>query len=264
MGGTRIGTTDQVQTAVLDVRTDSVTLARGEHLVAINGCTDCHGENLGGAVMVDEPPFRVTASNLTSGAGGIGSEYTAADFDRAIRHGVRKDGRSLLIMPSAAFHGLSNEDAAAIIAYLQQVPPVDNELPATEIRTPGRILVAAAMIDPAFEVRTEPARSAPAPPAGPTAEYGEYLASITCQYCHGADLRGGQPPMPDAPPAPDLAASGQWNLDDFKHALRTGERPGGKAAMNPEFMPYVITSHMTDAELEALHGYLATLLEGDV
>lgn len=263
VGSSKLSATYAVQTAALTVEPDSATLARGVHLVNINGCRDCHGEDLSGKVMVDEPPFRISASNLTSGAGGIGDEYTAEDFDRAIRHGIKKSGLPVFIMPSAAFHGLSNEDAAAIIAYVQQIPPVDNMLPTTEVRVPGRLLVAAAQIDPTFEVRTEPARSTPAPEAGPTAEYGEYLASITCQYCHGSDLRGGVPPMPDAPPAPDLAAAGQWTLEEFKHALRTGERPSGKAAMDPEFMPIGLTNKMTDADLEALHSHLAELLNSD-
>lgn len=264
IGGTRLATVYSVQTASLVVNADSTTLARGKHLVDINGCADCHASDLSGKVIVDEPPFRIVAPNLTAGEGGIGSDYGTGDFDRAIRHGVKKDGRSLLIMPSAAFHNLSDDDAAAIIAYLQQVPPVDNTIPATEVRVPGRFLVAAALFDPAFEVRTAAARSTPAPEMGPTAAYGEYLASVTCQYCHGSDLRGAIPPMPGSPPAPDLAASGQWSLDAFKHALRTGERPAGKAPMDPEFMPYQITSHMTDVELEALHAHLASLLEDEV
>src|SRR5690606_32604677 len=98
-------------------------------------------------------------------AGGVGGRYTATDFDRAIRHGLRPDGSPLLIMPSAAFHRLSDRDAADLIAYLQQVPPVDHELPATEVRTPGR-LMAAFLLDPAFEVRLERTR-ADHPPVGP-------------------------------------------------------------------------------------------------
>lgn len=260
VGSSKVGAVYDVQTASLTIRSDSATLARGAHLAAIHGCTDCHGADLSGSIMVDAPPFRLTASNLTKGAGGIGSTYTAEDFDRAIRHGVRKNGTALYIMPSAAFHNLSDEDAAAIIAHVQAAPPVDNVLPPTEVRAPGRLLVAAAALDPAFEVRTGRARTA-APAVAATAEYGEYLASVTCQYCHGSDLRGAQPPMPESLYAPDLAAAGQWTLDQFKHALRTGERPDGKPAMQQEFMPYKLTAHMTDVELEALHKYLATLLD---
>src|SRR5690606_21794416 len=183
-------------------------------------------------VFADAPPFRMVASNLTRGRGGVGAIYDAVDFDRAIRHGVRPDGTSLFLMPAAGYHGLSDDDAAHIIAYLMNIPPVDNELPEREIRPLGRIL-AVVNLDPAMEVSLEPAR-ATAPPPSASAEYGEYQVSVTCAHCHGADLRGAQPPNPDSPPAPDLAVAGQWDLATFQQTLRTGVRPDG-SQMNPEF-----------------------------
>lgn len=256
IGSSRIEAEHEVATAHLELPTDSAALAYGRHLSLIHGCRECHGSDLSGQIFIDAPPFRVTASNLTPGRGGVGAAYSAVDFDRAIRHGLRPDGRAVQVMPSAAFHNMSDADAAALIAHLQTVPAVDNELPPTEIKVIGRIMSAAAM-DPAYEVRTDPARSV-APTPGPTAEYGKYLSSITCQYCHGADLRGAQPPNPSSPPAPDLAAAGSWTLEQFKHALRTGERPAGPP-LQAEYMPYMVTNHMKDLELEALHLYLSTL-----
>lgn len=257
IGSSRIGRTYEAQTANLLVSQDAEAVSRGAHVASINGCTDCHAPNLGGQVFVDEPPFRIIAPNLTRGRGGVGGRYTPATFDRAIRHGIGYDGRGLLVMPSAAFHNLSDRDAADLIAYLSQMPPVDNELPPTEIRPLGRLLASFA-IDPTMEVNTAPARSeAPAP--GRTAEYGAYLTSITCAYCHGADLRGAQPPVPDSPPAPDLASAGQWPVDAFVHALRTGETPGGRQ-LNPEVMPWTFTRNMSDDEIAAIHMHLATLI----
>lgn len=257
IGGNKVDQTYDIPTAALVVTSDSASVARGAHVAAINGCTDCHGADLSGQVFVDAPPFRIVASNLTSGRGGVGSRYSDADWDRTIRHGVRPDGRAVLIMPSAAFHQISDDDTAVLIAYLKSVAPVDNELPATEVRAPGRLLAAFA-IDPAFEVRTTAARaSAPAP--GPTAEYGEYLASGTCAYCHGADMQGlTKPPNPDSPPAPSLVAAAQWTLDEFMQTLRTGTTPSGRT-LDPGFMPWKITAHMTDEELIALHTYLRSL-----
>lgn len=258
VGSSRVDRSYEVQTANLTVAADAGTIARGAHLADINGCTDCHGPNLGGQVFADAPPFRIVASNLTRGRGGVGAVYDARSFDRAIRHGVRYDGRALQIMPSAAFHNLADDDAAAIIAYLQQVPPVDNELPATVVRPMGRLLSAFAL-DPSFEVREASARTT-APTPAPTLEYGQYLTSITCAYCHGPDLRGAQPPNPDSPPAPDLAAAGQWQLDQLKHALRTGQTPGGRQ-LDPAMMPWTFTSKMNDVELEAIHAHLRTLID---
>ena len=256
VGNAKVNRTYAVQTARLTVTADSATVARGAHLVAINGCRDCHGEDLGGQVFADAPPFRVVAANLTRGKGGIGARYTVEDFDRAVRHGVKPDGRSVVIMPSAAFHSLSDADMAAMIAYLQQVPPVDNELPQTEVRLLGRLL-SAGPFDPAFEVNTVPAR-ADAPAAGPTAEYGAYLAA-TCVYCHGAALEGMErPPNPSSPPAPPLVAAGRWTPDEFKQTLRTGVTPSGNV-LDPKFMPWTFTAHMTDTELEALYAYIGSV-----
>ncbi|NNF57994.1 MAG: cytochrome c [Rhodothermaceae bacterium] len=259
IGGSKLNQTYAVHTADLVIPTDSASLVRGAHLARINGCTDCHGPDLSGQVFVDAPPFRVVAANLTAGAGGIGRTYTAEDWDRTIRHGVKPDGKPVFIMPSAAFHRLSDEDTAALIAYLQQVPAVDHDLPPTEIRTPGR-LMAAGPLDVAMEVRTEPARSS-RPPIGPTADYGEYLASGVCAYCHGEGLLGAQPATPGSPPAPSLVAAGQWSLDEFTTTLRTGTTPGGRT-LDPEFMPVAFTSQYDSTEYRALHAYLETLQGG--
>ncbi|MDX1420503.1 MAG: cytochrome c [Rubricoccaceae bacterium] len=256
VGGANLNETFEVQTAALEIPTDSASIARGAHLARTNGCTDCHGPDLSGQVFADAPPFRVVASNLTAGAGGVGRAYTAEDLDRAIRHGVKPDGRPVMIMPSAAFHQMSDEDAAALIAYLQQVPPVDNELPPTEFRVPGRIM-AAALLDASMEVRTEPAR-ATRPAVGPTGEYGAYLASITCAYCHGEALEGAVPPIPGSPKAPPLAAAGQWSFDEFVTTLQTGTTPSGRA-LDPEFMPIAFTSQFDSTEYRALHAHLRQL-----
>ena len=247
-----------VQTASLTIATDSASLARGKHLADINGCTDCHGADLSGQVFADAPPFLISAANLTSGRGGLGGMYTAEDFDRAIRHGIKKDGKPVVIMPSLAFHNLSDDDAAAIIGYVQSVPPVDNELPASQLRFLGTML-AGTVLDLEMEVRTDAARSKAAPPAGATREYGEYLTSITCAYCHGADLGGIEtPPIPGSPPSPSLAGAGQWPLEAFRNTLRTGVRPNGDS-LAVDFMPITFTKMMTDDELEAIHLHLASL-----
>ena len=106
------------------------SLARGQHLVEI-GCADCHGADLSGKAVIDEPPLAsIYASNLTAGQGGIGQSYTNdADWVRAIRHGIRPDGTPLLVMPSQVYYYYSDEDVAAIVAYAKKVAPVDNELP---------------------------------------------------------------------------------------------------------------------------------------
>ena len=86
-----------VTSETVAVSDDSTTLARGRHLATVIGkCVECHGESFQGTAMIDAAPMgRLVAPNLTSGQGGVGSDLTPADFERAIRHGSRRTaGRS--------------------------------------------------------------------------------------------------------------------------------------------------------------------------
>jgi len=253
MGGRAWDRVHQVPTADLTIPSDDSSIARGRHWAGILGCVDCHGQDLGGSILADAPPFLIAAPNLTSGRGGVGTTYTAVDWDRSVRHGVRPNGQSLFIMPARAYHSLADSDIADLIAYLQRVPPVDRETPAREIRPLGRLLGAGPM-DTDFEVMTEPT-SDDAPPLGATAEYGGYLTAV-CAYCHGNDLRGMQPPDPDMPLAPDLGSAGQLPFETFEQILRTGRLPDGRALVG---MPWEVTARMTDTELRAIHTRLAQL-----
>lgn len=258
IGSSKANKTYEVTESLLTtVPEDSASLAYGEHLSKIHGCQSCHTENLGGKVFVDAPPFRAVAANLTSGKGGIAQSYSIQDWDRAIRYGIKPDGTAEFLMPSKTLHNLSDADAGALIAYMRSVAPVDNELPATELRTLGKILTAAGEFDAAAETHTVANRE-PAPPAGITAEYGKYLSSITCTHCHGANMEGGVPLGPDAPAPPPLVASGQWSFDMFQKAMRTGVTPTD-LLMDNDMMPWEAFKHMTDEELQAIHLYLQTL-----
>ena len=253
----KLNATYQIAVNPLDVSTDSATVARGEHLVQILSCQECHGAQLAGTVFVDAPPFRVVATNLTSGAGGVGAYYDDAAWDRALRHGVDYRGQSLVLMPSQLFHNLSDEDAAAVIAYLKTLPPVDNVLPETELRVIGRPIVAmtggilqADLIDHA--------RPAPTAEPGATAAYGAYLASVSCIECHGADLRGGMHPSGEGPPVPGLEGVKDWSRDDFARTVRTGNTPDGRQ-LDGKLMPWRFYQHLTDEEVDALYAHLQTL-----
>lgn len=245
-----------VHTPTTAAVTDSASLALGASLVNKLGCTDCHTPQLSGKVMIDAPPFFVVASNLTSGEGGVGKQYSAIDFDRAIRQGVRPNGSSLMIMPSRAYNELADDEAAAIIGYIKSLAPVDNELPKSQLRPLGIVLTGAGAFDPAFEV-TEAApalKNAPAPAA--TVEFGEYKAAI-CRYCHQANLEGGVA-MGPGPVPPNIKPYGTLPLDVFIKTIRTGESPAGRK-FDDEAMPTKIFETWTDQELEAVQLYIASL-----
>jgi mono/diheme cytochrome c family protein len=181
---------------------------------------------------------------------------------RAIRRGVHRDGTSLVVMPSEVYVRLSEPDLAALVAYVRQLPPVDRVVPATRFGPLGRALLAAGKLNILVAAKTPALPLAPGVPAGPTREYGRYLADVTgCHGCHGFGLSGGRVAGPSSfPPAANLTPAGRaggWTEAEFFRALREGRRPDG-STIN-EFMPWRMYAQMTDDELRALRAYLRSV-----
>jgi mono/diheme cytochrome c family protein len=265
LSGSKLKKTYDVPAETLAVAGDSATVARGEHLVkAVSVCVGCHTESLAGDQFIDDAAFaRVAATNLTPGKGGVGSRHTDATWERAIRHGISVDGRALAIMPSHFYNAMSNEDLAAVIAYLKTLPPVEKEHKPFSAGPVARMLIAANKL-PFFAAATidHAAPHKPAPPAGATSEYGSYLVGIgACRECHGPNLSGG--PLPGEPPdgkkGSNLTPTGLRAYDEgtFVTAIRTGARPAG--APIDTLMPWKLYGRMTDDELKAVWRYLQTL-----
>lgn len=260
----RLNRTYAVEVQPLAINTDVDTIERGKHLAtAITKCAECHGENLGGAVFLDIPPGRIVASNITSGRNGVAAQMTDEDWVRAIRYGIDTNGHALLVMPTEEFHVMDDADLAAVIAYMKSVPPVDSDLPPTEMRFLGRALMAFGQLNMLGTEHISLTPPPPAPPAGVTIEYGRYLANIGgCVGCHGPGLSGGRVPgtPPELPPASNLTPSGQlqvWSEEDFFRAMREGMRPGD-IPIHP-FMPWKATRLMTDDEIRATLAYLRSV-----
>jgi mono/diheme cytochrome c family protein/cytochrome c553 len=236
--------------------------ARGDYLARTRGCRECHGEDLGGRIMVDDRwLLRLVAPNLTRGAGGAATPRDAARFDLALRHGIGSDRRALVGMPSRAFARISDEEVAHLRAFLRVAPPVQRELPATRVGPLGHVLLAVGAFSlPAESIAHERAPPARAPELRASVEYGEYLAQ-GCKGCHGADFRGGlRHGPPDFPPSANLTPHrdglASWNQADFERALRDGIRPDG-SAIDARAMPVAATRALEPVELEALWAYLS-------
>ena len=74
ISGSKIGQVYNIPQETITVPTDAETIAHGELLANVSGCTDCHIQNLSGQIFIDEPAVAILAApNLTSGQGGIGS-----------------------------------------------------------------------------------------------------------------------------------------------------------------------------------------------
>ncbi|HEY7502772.1 MAG TPA: cytochrome c [Gemmatimonadales bacterium] len=240
--------------------TDSASLAWGRHLVeAVAKCQDCHEGDLGGKMMIDDAAFaRLATANLTAGRGGLAA-YTDADFERAIRHGVGRDGRPLIFMPSDAYGILTDEDLAAMLGYLRSFPPVDRGHPDPKVGPVARLLYLTGKLPLLpVEITRHDAPRAPRKPVV-SVEYGEYLATIGgCRSCHGQRLAG------DAnPDAPDITGGrlAAWREVDFFRVLREGRRPDG-STLDPSKMPWVRSGLMTDDEVRAVWTYMRSLPAG--
>lgn len=227
-----------VETVVITSDTEAV--ARGRHVAIIWGCTKCHGEDLSGSLLTDDAILgTIPAPNLTSGKGGIGGSYSDTDWVRALRHGVKPDGRGEAFMNN--YSTLGDRDLGDLIAYLKQTSPVNAEYPAMRFGPVIPIAPALGLFKPAAEEidHTAPRPADPVP--GATIEYGEYLFT-TCAECHSTKVAG------------DVEG---WSQEDFLRAFQQGILPDGKPL--PAAMPLKIYGEMNDVELTALRLYLQSL-----
>jgi cytochrome c553 len=241
---------------------DSASLARGAELASTLACGDCHAADLGGRVD-DAGPFALFATpNLTAGRGGRTATFTVADWDRAIRHGVKKEGTSLVIMPSEVFGYMTNEDFVSLVAHLKRVPPVDREIPPFKLRVVGRLLLGSGQA-PLLVAETAPKEPhEESVPRDSSVERGRYVASIHgCGLCHNPSFSGGKADggPPDGLPASNITPEGigKWTEEDFRRALREGKRPDGSAIS--EQMPWKFFGKIADDDMHALWSYLKTV-----
>jgi mono/diheme cytochrome c family protein len=246
---------------------EAAALERGKHLVeARYGCGECHGPDFGGGVMIDDPAIgRILGPNLTTGNGGVTTDFRPSDWDRIVRHGIKHDGKPAL-MPSVDFREMSDQELSDIVTFIRSQPPVDREVPPPSLGPIGKVLVATGKFRLSADLigGGSGAHAATPPRAEPTAAFGRHVAS-TCMGCHREDLGGG--PIvggdPSWPPAGNLTRGpggiGEWSLAQFSTALREGKRPDGSALRPPMsgMMPYA--QKMTEVEMEALWAYLRSL-----
>ncbi|QNK34426.1 cytochrome c [Serratia sp. JUb9] len=117
-------------------------IRQGEYVARLGDCVACHstpdGAPFSGGLAMATPVGKIYTTNITpDDETGIG-RYTLADFDRAVRHGVARDGHRLYpAMPFPSYQKLSDEDVAALYAFMMQgVKPVSRQNSPTEIPWP--------------------------------------------------------------------------------------------------------------------------------
>lgn len=238
-------------------------IERGEHYVTARyACMDCHGEDFGGGVMIDDAAVGVLhGPNLTGGQGSRIAAFTVADWDRLVRHGIRLDGTPAL-MPSVDFFAMSDRELSDIIAFIRSLPPVDRQMEPVTLGPVLKIMIAtgglpfSADIHPGHqdEHLVEP------PSESDTITFGGHLAQA-CSGCHNRQLTGG--PVPGAPPdwapASDLTRLNGWTFEEFETVLREGVRRDGSPVQTPMDRAVLATKNMTDEELSAVFAYLQSI-----
>ena len=264
MGSYRLSKTYDFPPSNLTLPTDAASIAFGKHR-AETLCEGCHGPGLSGINKWFNagPIGTIDSANLTSGQGGVGGEFTTEDFVRAIRHGIDKNGKPIFMPAVTSTANLSDEDLAAIIAYLKTIPPADHQTDEKHFTPLAKIMLAAGMLGKLPVEIVSHQVHVTAPVRDVSVAYGEYLVNTNdCRVCHGQQLSGGPYPDPTIKRiSPNLTPGGElgfWTEDQFINTLRTGVTPGGHA-LDPDLMPWKVYRLFTDDELKAIWLYLQSL-----
>lgn len=233
--------------AAVTIPADAQSLAEGERLAYITGCTGCHGEDLGGQVFFDGGLLlaRMVAPNLTT----VFRDASVEELERAVRRGIGVDGRTLVAMPSGMYRNLSDEHLGQIFAWIRTVPVVERDHPRRWIGPLARVGLMAGELELDADVVARLGMGDPDPDLEGQQALGSYLAHIACTECHGHDL-GGTNNMPA------LAIARTYTLEEFTHLMRTGEALGGRELDLMSNVARFRFRHFTDEEVRALYAYL--------
>jgi mono/diheme cytochrome c family protein len=219
-----------------------------------------------GGLEFDEPPFKVTAPNITQDKQtGIG-DYTDAELKKVLRKGIKRNGVPVaMIMPSGFYEIMTERDLDAVIAYLRTIKPIKNAVP-----------------DPIYKIP----QGHPIPPGGDkpftdammtdTVKKGFYLVTIAhCMECHtpmgpqgrefGTKLGAGGFEFPGpwgVSVSRNITSSktkgiGAWTDDEIKRSITAGESKDGSKLKPP--MGYHYYATVTPGDLDAIVAYLRTV-----
>ena len=272
---------------VMTIRPTAAQIEHGRYLANhVAACIDCHsardftklkgpmvagteGKGGEGFLRKDGFPGNYYAPNLTPAHLG---NWTDGEVYRAITTGVSRDGHALFaVMPYRNYAQMDPSDIKDIIAYLRSLPPIENDVPASESDFPMN-----------FIINTLPAKSNGGKRPAPTDRiaYGQYLTTFAaCAECHtkrddqgapvpGMDFAGGnafQVPTGTAYSAnitPAKSGIGSWTRDAFiarfkTYATKTVQPDVHDGEAN-SVMPWTMYAHMSEQDLGAIYDYLRT------
>ena len=218
-------------------------LARGKHLVAVAGCSGCHGADLHGRLLTKKGVLPVWSTNLKRRMQTMSDD----EFERAVRFGIKPDATSMWVMPSFDYTYMSEDDAVAIVSYLRTLSP-DGPIrpePVFDLRT--RMALLEGDLAP---VAPETLESPAALDLGPRYDGGHYLARVTCAECHATDLTG-------TATVPDLVTVSAYDRASFFGLLREGRGVPGHTLRRMPQLARGRFRYFADYEIDALYDYLA-------
>lgn len=229
------------------VPADAASIAEGGRMARVMGCRDCHGPNGEGLVLFEDAMVgRVAPPAFAK----VAATYTDAEIARAVRQGVRRDGSTLWVMPSAAHAYIADDDMGRIIAWIRTVKPgpKDQQLP-TRFGPMGRALVLAG----AFQGSAHTMHAAP---KNRPADMGQYVVQAACLGCHAMDK---ERPADDGsgvmvPPLASVAAA--YAPAAFRKLLRTGVGMTNRDLGMMRTAALGGFTVLTDPEIDAIHAYL--------
>lgn len=251
---------------------------RGSYLVnTIMTCANCHspkgppaavaGKDFSGGLRFNEPPFDVTAPNITSDKEtGIGN-WSDAEIKTLMLTGKNRSGVQVAeVMPTAFYPILTPDDLNAIVAYLRSLPPIKNKVPdpVYKIALPHHVFPGAEKAYSQADLNDK-------------VKKGFYLVTIGhCMECHTPFKSGGGPDFAGSLgkgghefPGPwgvsksrnitssKTAGLGNWTDAEIKTAITHGKSRDGSPLKGP--MGYEYYAKMTDADLDAVVAYLRTV-----
>lgn len=261
---------------------DAQRIQHGEYLARAGDCAACHtapgGVPFAGGLKMTTPIGAIYSTNITPDKQtGIG-EYSQQEFSDALRKGVARDGTRLYpAMPYPSFAKISDDDVRDLYLYFtRQVKPVAQQNKKSDIPWPLNMRWPLALWNLAFR---EDGRYRP--DAKQSAEWnrGAYLVQGLghCGTCHtprgigfqekaltqsdsaylsGGTLEGWHAASLRADPVGGL---GNWRTEDITRFLKTGHNPRFAAFGSMVDVVQDSTQHLSDADLQAIAGYLQSL-----
>ena len=259
-------------------------IKQGEYLARAGDCVACHtakdGKPFAGGLPMETPIGLIYSTNITPDKSGIGA-YSFDDFDKAVRHGIAKNGDTLYpAMPYPSYARVTETDMQALYAYFMKgVKPVAQENKAVDIPWPLSMRWPLAMWRWTFAPAV--ADFTPVTGQDPVVSRGAYLVEGLghCGACHtpraltmqekalgagdSSAFLSGSAPL-EGWIAKNLRGDhkdglGSWNEEQLVQFLKTGrsDRSAGFGGMSDVIVHSM--QYMSEADLTAIARYLKSL-----